>query len=249
MTEQLLAKNGAVVWQGEYTAFGEAEISIAAVSNHLRFPGQYYDAESGLHQNMYRDYDPSLGRYIQADPIGLAGRRNVYGYVKNRPLYFSDPLGLKFVYKKNVSPAEKKAFERALQKGIDAGGSTKKMIEELAGSPRRFLLRFPKEGEKAEFASGGRLLIPEVICNPENNWRNSDSNADPLPPEGQLFHELKHALDYLNDELSKYKSMDSESPGVDEAEARGVGQENDYYRSVNPGGSVRDNYEGGELSR
>ena len=45
----------------------------------IRFPGQYYDAETGLHYNRFRYYDPSIGRYISADPIGQAGGVNVYG--------------------------------------------------------------------------------------------------------------------------------------------------------------------------
>lgn len=60
----------------------------------LRFPGQYYDAETGKHYNYYRDYDPAIGRYIQSDPIGLGGGLNTYGYVAARPLSAIDPLGL-----------------------------------------------------------------------------------------------------------------------------------------------------------
>lgn len=60
----------------------------------LRFAGQYFDAESGLFHNRHRDYDSASGRYVQADPIGLAGGISLYNYVGANPLGFVDPLGL-----------------------------------------------------------------------------------------------------------------------------------------------------------
>ncbi|WP_281172935.1 RHS repeat-associated core domain-containing protein, partial [Vibrio rhizosphaerae] len=65
----------------------------AEIVSPLRFQGQYYDAETGLHYNRHRYYSPSTGRFITPDPIGLAGGLNNYQYVKN-PTGWIDPLGL-----------------------------------------------------------------------------------------------------------------------------------------------------------
>ena len=57
----------------------------------IRFPGQYYDAETGLHYNRFRYYDPSIGRYISADPIGQAGGVNRDRFSLNGPINVFDP--------------------------------------------------------------------------------------------------------------------------------------------------------------
>ena len=93
--QKLMAQNGAVVWSASYSAFGEATIQVETITNNLRFPGQYYDAETGLHYNYHRYYDPKIGRYVSADPIGFTdGEVNWYGYALNNPIRAFDPFGL-----------------------------------------------------------------------------------------------------------------------------------------------------------
>jgi RHS repeat-associated protein len=77
------------------TDVGECESVIGTFAYNLRFPGQYYDAETGLNQNWNRDYDPVVGRYVESDPIGLAGGSySTYSYVKDDPIALTDPRGL-----------------------------------------------------------------------------------------------------------------------------------------------------------
>ncbi len=85
---------GTVVWAADYKPFGEATVTVSAITNNLRFPGQYYDTETGNHYNYRRDYNITLGRYTEADPIGLRGGISLYVYVRNRPINRTDSFGL-----------------------------------------------------------------------------------------------------------------------------------------------------------
>jgi RHS repeat-associated protein len=60
----------------------------------LRFPGQQYDAATGLYYNYFRDYEPGTGRYVESDPVGLKGGVSTYAYVSSNPLGYSDASGL-----------------------------------------------------------------------------------------------------------------------------------------------------------
>jgi len=93
--QRLLSQEGRTVWHAKARAFGATNVdSASTVTNNLRFAGQYFDHETGLHYNRHRYYDPRLGRYLTPDPIGLAGGVNFYAYVENDPINMVDPTGL-----------------------------------------------------------------------------------------------------------------------------------------------------------
>ncbi|GAA5018200.1 hypothetical protein GCM10023206_31550 [Acinetobacter puyangensis] len=91
----------AVAWSWDSTAFGLGN-PVGTVTFNLRFPGQYYDAATGQFYNHNRYYNPELGRYMEADPIGLEGGLNPYAYAGNNPVMNVDPSGL---YSFDLTPA------------------------------------------------------------------------------------------------------------------------------------------------
>ncbi|MGK9176085.1 hypothetical protein KXR87_23255, partial [Yokenella regensburgei] len=93
--QELLTEDGTLVWRGKQQLWGreEGRQKDGAPTCRLRFPGQYDDDESGLFYNRFRYYDCDTGQYLSADPVGLLGGVNPYGYVTN-PLRWIDPLGL-----------------------------------------------------------------------------------------------------------------------------------------------------------
>ena len=93
-------QTGTAVWKwDQQEPFGSTPPNdnpsgLGAFDFPLRLPGQYYDRETALHYNMMRDYDSSIGRYVESDPIGLDGGLNTYAYVSGSPLKHSDFMGL-----------------------------------------------------------------------------------------------------------------------------------------------------------
>jgi RHS repeat-associated protein len=103
-TPRLVAnQSGQAVWRwDQQEPFGvsvpdENPSGLGIFEQPLRFPGQYFDKETNLHYNYFRDYDPSIGRYAESDPVGLHGGINTYSYVGSAPLAFIDPLGLQAI--------------------------------------------------------------------------------------------------------------------------------------------------------
>ncbi len=126
--KQMTDSAGKVVWLAEHTAYGESTPNEdvdgdgTTVTLNVRYPGQYYDSETGLHYNYFRYYDPKIGRYITADPIGLRAGPNVYTYASNNPIIYIDPFGLYC-----LTPQQIEAL--AAMMGGAAGGAVSGMME------------------------------------------------------------------------------------------------------------------------
>jgi RHS repeat-associated protein len=90
MTDQAAS----LVWDKVQRPFGETFSVSGPSTNQRRFPGQLHDPETGFHYNYFRDYDPTTGRYLQSDPIGLLGGLNTYAYIGGNPVRRIDPEGL-----------------------------------------------------------------------------------------------------------------------------------------------------------
>jgi len=99
-TPRAITSGGTVVWRWESDPFGTTQAQEdpdgdgTRFAYNLRFPGQFYDTESGLHYNYLRTYDPATGRFLESDPIGLAGGSNTFAYVGGNPLTYFDLFGL-----------------------------------------------------------------------------------------------------------------------------------------------------------
>ena len=84
--QKITGINGSVVWTGKYGSFGEVTVEVETVENNLRFPGQYYDQETGLHYNWHRYYESTTGRYLTEDPVRFIGKE----------VHCSPQMGIKF---------------------------------------------------------------------------------------------------------------------------------------------------------
>jgi RHS repeat-associated protein len=149
---ELVDESGDIAWRSRSTLWGTtAWARDSSTYTPLRFPGQYYDPETGLHYNYFRHYDPETGRYTSPDPLGLAPAPNPVAYVGN-PYSGCDPLGLMPKYTKEEKAAKARAdaltamdqvIERAQEGKIkkagnyhaDDHGFTEEMVAEILKNP------------------------------------------------------------------------------------------------------------------
>ena len=149
--QKLTDSTKATAWSATYDPFGNTFAFSGTLTNQsLRLPGQYFDPETGMNHNGFRDYAGGLTRYVQSDPIGLAGGMNTYQYVGGNPIKFIDPKGL--------SPAGD--FGRMPQPSPDR----ESLSDSILGNPvLRFVGDNPKigwylMGGGAGLLTGGALL-------------------------------------------------------------------------------------------
>jgi RHS repeat-associated protein len=91
--------SNSLVWRWDADPFGtvvpnQNPAGLGTFIYNLRFPGQYYQAETGLNYNYFRDYDPLIGKYVESDPIGLKSGINTYSYTLSNPIAYVDSSGL-----------------------------------------------------------------------------------------------------------------------------------------------------------
>ncbi|WP_254626871.1 RHS repeat-associated core domain-containing protein, partial [Acinetobacter seifertii] len=117
--QEMTDHTGAIIWKAEYKAWGECKAEIAKsnffenseiISNNIRFQGQYFDGETGLHYNRYRYYSPYVGRFVSKDPIGLDGGINSYQYAPSSTQWV-DVLGLNKYFIGSMDQMPHKASE------------------------------------------------------------------------------------------------------------------------------------------
>jgi RHS repeat-associated protein len=152
--QQIVDATGTVVWKAAFLPFGKAQILTETITNNIRFPGQYFDAETGLHYNWNRYYDPDTGRYLTPDPIGLAGGLNLYAYVAGDPVNGIDPWGLSEADVRKIISAGNRSIEEMNRKNQRLGNYGR------TGNAASILILIP-----ADFWTGGLFdITPYLSC-------------------------------------------------------------------------------------
>jgi RHS repeat-associated protein len=172
---------GRVRWQWDGGAFGEHPpdqdpSGLGPFVLNLRFPGQYFDAETGLFYNYFRDYDPQTGRYVQSDPVGLAGGLNTYSYVAASPLSRVDRRGESWQlpaigFAVGAATGAAAAYQQCqpIAAGIVVGGAV--------GATAGFALPKTPTIAIGVVAGGGAEVAMSLVSNQSPDWTNVGTAA------------------------------------------------------------------------
>ena len=178
-------QTGKTIWQWSSinNPFGEeAPTSATGYMFNLRFPGQYFDDETGLFYNIHRYLDPATGRYRQSDPMNLfGGQWSTYAYVSGSPLTYVDPSGFR-----PLTPGE-----IGFLKPIFNGTVNFSIVDIRPGSgidPRAW----------GPIATSNAVTLENTIRFPSSGYK-SDFSESNLTNEAWLVHEMTHVYQYQND--------------------------------------------------
>nr|WP_269330252.1 DUF6531 domain-containing protein [Kineosporia babensis] len=165
---ELLDEDGVISWRREAGVWGARPEGIAADCP-LQFPGQEHDEETGLDYNVHRYYDPQIGAYLSADPLGLAAAPNARAYVPN-PYLWADPLGLQSCYSDVLSSESRQHIL-----GGDAGGGSH---------------RWPAAPGKTSYPlswSDDQIMhnVGDIVTSPSTVWHVEKGNGGVLTSKGK----------------------------------------------------------------
>ena len=189
------------IWRANaIDAYGEFDETTAPCPTRLRFAGHFYDEHLGLFYNRFRDYDPTLGRYLQPDPLGHTGGINLFAYSTN-PLVEVDLRGLTHRAKKTPDAGGSGNGRKRGREGDSGEFERPAMLKKAElEAQRRGLVRnegpagegFPPGTRKVEYGdppnatyhvdSKGRILRAEGELDPPSNYKKK--GVDHVDPEG-----------------------------------------------------------------
>ncbi|MER5412094.1 putative T7SS-secreted protein [Streptomyces virginiae] len=198
---ELIDEFGHVVWRSRSTLWGTTTWSSSSTAyTPLRFPGQYFDPESGLHYNYFRHYDPEAARYLTLDPLGLAAAPNPSAYVHN-PLTWFDPLGLAPKY---TPLREGYTSQPGFEKDPYHRDVVENRIKEM-----RDLYGIKDPDAKGMIGANGTQITSKTLWN-QGPYRIDVENPQPGGRDGQLHFQdqsNKGAKYQYNFETGKFDGM------------------------------------------
>ncbi|MDU4060911.1 MAG: RHS repeat-associated core domain-containing protein [Acinetobacter baumannii] len=221
------ATTKANVWSLDAGPFGEsaATVSVSGVEINLRFPGMYYDKQTGLYYNHHRYYNPKWGRYMEPDPIGLEGGLNPFVYSNNDPINKVDPSGLGWkklkligsLFDDILAPLGREAVKRLSQNSSkEAAKQTTSNQAKNAATSNQAKSTAAKEGDanivhvqNKSIEKGIRSLEKRIVEH-ENKLNDFKSNPTVRPGmEGQPVSVIKAAQEarirHLEKEIQTFK--------------------------------------------
>lgn len=186
-------------WSYQGNPFGEQSPTSNGFVLNLRFPGQYFDAESGLSYNVNRDYEAATGRYVQSDPIGLTGGLNTYAYAIGNPLFHIDPSGLQVVETMLRFPVSTLFSDEPIL--------PRPLISPKPGFPERPLPenfpQLPKDGSQCP-GEGWEWRGPDAPGGPRGGWYNPEQKWT-LHPDLEHPEPIGPHWDWVDENKAQYR--------------------------------------------